>query len=322
MPVRGMNDIRPSVTSGRWLDMANRQLRRSWDDFQYFLAVARTGTLAAAATHLGTEHTTVARHVRTLEEQFSTTLFHRRNSGYVLTEAGQRLIVTAETIESAVISARSTVEGEGPISGTVRIGAPDAFGTVFLAPRLAELVRQHPQLEIEIQATARSFSLSKREADIAIALSVPEQMRLVTRRLTDYFLFVYASRTYLDKSEPIKSVADLRSHSLIGYVEELVFAPELNYLSVIADDAQARIRSTTTLGQIHATLGGAGLCILPGFIGPTYPSLVAVLPEQISLKRAFYMHIHEDHRNASQVQAVASFIASEVKRNSGLFHSH
>jgi DNA-binding transcriptional LysR family regulator len=240
----------------------------------------------------------------------------------VLTEAGQRLIATAETIESAVISARSTVEGEGPISGTVRIGAPDAFGTVFLAPRLAELVRQHPQLEIEIQATARSFSLSKREADIAIALSVPEQMRLVTRRLTDYFLFVYASRTYLDKSEPIKSVADLRSHSLIGYVEELVFAPELNYLSVIADDAQARIRSTTTLGQIHATLGGAGLCILPGFIGPTYPSLVAVLPEQISLKRAFYMHIHEDHRNASQVQAVASFIASEVKRNSGLFHSH
>lgn len=62
--------------------MANRQLRRSWDDFQYFLAVARIGTLAAAATQLATEHTTIARHIRTLEDQLSARLFHRSNTGY------------------------------------------------------------------------------------------------------------------------------------------------------------------------------------------------------------------------------------------------
>ena len=242
----------------------------------------------------------------------------------MLTEAGQRLIVTAETIESAVISARSTVEGEGPISGTVRIGAPDAFGTVFLAPRFAELVRQHPQLEIELQATARSVSLSKREADIAIALSVPEQMQLVARysasdglfpvcvRLADLSGQIRARQVGRRPEEPLPDWLYRRTRLCAGV--------ELSqcHCGRCAGENQKH----NHLGQIHATLGGAGLCILPGFIGPTYPSLVAVLPEQISLKRAFYMHIHEDHRNASQVQAMASFIASEVKRNSALVHSH
>jgi DNA-binding transcriptional LysR family regulator len=301
--------------------MGNRQSDGSWDTFRYFLAVARCGTLSGAAVQIGTEHTTVARHVRLLEQELKTTLFHKSNHGYELTEAGQHLLSAVETMESTVLSARAAATGTQQISGTVRVGAPDGFGTVFLAPRLGALRRRFPTLKVEILALPRLFSLSKREADIAIGLSGSAQMRVASRRLTNYRLFVYGSRKYLETAPPLDSIDDLKHHPIIGYVEELVFTPEVDYLGAIGSEIDAPIRSTSLVTQIHAVLGGAGLCILPAFVGSSYPNLAAVLTDKISLTRAFHMHIHEDHRKAAHVRAVASFIESEVEKNAALFLS-
>jgi DNA-binding transcriptional LysR family regulator len=292
--------------------MANRLSDDSWDRFRYFLAVARTGTLSAAATQLGTEHTTVARHLRVLEKKLKNQLFQKSNQGCELTEAGQRLFSTPEAVESAFLAAKTAAVGEQQIAGNVRVGAPDGFGTIFLATRL------HPLLNVEIFATSRLFSLSKREADIAIGLSAPEQMRIVSRRLTDYRLFVYGSLAYLDAAPAIFTPEDIRAHPLITYVEETVYAPEVDWLSAIGPEVRARICSTSLVARAHATLGGAGLCILPAFIGSSYPTLVAVLPEKVSLTRSLHMHIHEDHRKAP-LRAVASFIESEVEKIAASF---
>lgn len=291
----------------------------NWDDLRFFLAVARTGTLTAAALLTATEHTTVARRIQALEDLLDRSLFHRSNLGYALTEAGEGLLATAEAMESAFLSARAAPEAGRTIAGTVRIGAPDGFGSVFLAPRAHRLTRQHPNLEIEILATARIFSLSKREADIVVSLSSPQQARVVTRRLTDYRLCVYAAPRYLAAAEPIRAVADLGRHPFVGYIEDMLFARELNYLNVVGPDTVARIRSTNLLAQVHATLAGAGLCILPAFIAATYPGLVPVLPDALALTRAFHMHIHEDNRKAPHIRAVAAFIVREVEAAQGLF---
>ena len=292
---------------------------RNWDDLRYFLAVARTGTLTAAAVQTGTEHTTVARRILALEEGLDRRLFHKSNLGYALTEAGEALLGTAETMESAFVSG-SAAGGTGrSVSGTVRIGAPDGFGSVFLAPRMHRLTQAHPGLEVEIMATARIFSLSKREADIVVSLSAPQQARVVTRRLTDYRLFVYGSKGYLDAAEPIRTVADLGRHPFVSYIEDMLFARELNYLNVIGPGASARLRSTNLLAQVHATLAGAGLCIVPGFIAAAHPGLVPVLPDALSLTRAFHMHIHEDHRKAAHIREVAAFIVGAVEAAQALF---
>jgi DNA-binding transcriptional LysR family regulator len=101
------------------------------------LAVARTGTLSAAAEQLGTEHTTVARRIHALEKELDSRLSHRSNSGYGLTEVGERLLAGAEAIESAYAAAKAAVSSEGQtIGGTVRIGTPDGFGSLFPAPRI------------------------------------------------------------------------------------------------------------------------------------------------------------------------------------------
>lgn len=299
--------------------MSNKQLDDSWDQFRYYLAVARMGTLSAAAAQLGTEHSTVARHIRTLEDRLKVTLFYRSNAGYALTEAGQRMLSVAEAIESAIVSARSTALSGEVCAGTVRVGAPDGFGTIFLAPRLGDLVRKYPMLDIELLATPRLFNLTKREADIVISLAAPEHARIVSRRLIEYKLYVYGSENYLDTHKQITTLQDIREHTIIGYVEELVFLPILNYLSVIGSGVEARIRSSGLVAQAYAALGGGGLCILPAFIGSSYPGLIPVLPDQISLTRTFHMQIHEDHRKAAHIRAVANFIADEVRQNLALF---
>jgi DNA-binding transcriptional LysR family regulator len=299
--------------------LAGRKRTQNWDDLRHFLAVARTGTLSAAAEALGTDHTTVARHVARLEEGLTARVFYRSNLGYDLTPSGERLRPIAEAMEAGYIAAASMEREDPAVSGTIRIGAPDGFGTCFLAPRIHLLAAQHPRLEIELLATARVFSLSKREADIVISLTSPEHARVVSRRLTDYRLGLYASRAYLAAHPPITQAADLPAHDFVGYIEDMLFTPELNYLSHIGEGIVARTRSTNLIAQAHATVAGSGLCVLPYFIARDFPELAPVLPAEIALKRSFYMHIHEDNRKAAPVRAAAAFISEEVARADGFF---
>jgi DNA-binding transcriptional LysR family regulator len=300
--------------------MPARKQGENWDDFRYFLAVARTGTLSAAAERLGTEHTTVSRHIQSLEAELKNRLFHKSNTGYVLTPAGERILQTAESIESVwLLSKASTDAGEHQLEGVVRIGAPDGFGSIFLTPKLHELTESNPKLEIEVLAAPRAFSLWKAEVDIAISLSSAAHMRVASRRLTDYRMYIYGARSYLAQAEPIHTITDLERHPFVGYVEEGLFAPELNYLSAVSQQITPHIRSSALLPQVFATLGGQSLGILPAYIASFFPTLVRILPDEVALTRSFHMHVHQDHRNAAHIREVANFIAEVVRRNSQLF---
>jgi DNA-binding transcriptional LysR family regulator len=292
----------------------------NWDDFRYFLAVARTGTLSSAAERLGTEHTTVSRHIQSLEAELNTRLFHKSTTGYELTTAGQQIRELAEGIESAFISSRTTAAGEiRELDGVVRVGAPDALGSLFLAPRMHQLTKDHPRLEIEIFAVPRMFSLSKREADIAIMLSGAEHIRIASRRLTDYRMYIYGSKSYLEKAAPINDVKDLEQHPFVGYVEEGLFAPELNYLHAIEAHIEPHIRSTSLLPQVFTTLAGSALGILPAYVAASFPELVPILPRQVCLTRSFHMHVHRDHQKVAHIRAVANFIANLIHENELIF---
>ena len=165
-----------------------------WNHLQDFLAVARTGRLTAGAQRLGVDHTTLSRRIAALEAALKARLFDRSPQGYALTAHGERLLVRAEAMESLMLSAQSEVgEADLSVSGVVRIGAPEGFGSYFLAPCLPQLAEQHPELEIQLVAIPGVLSLSKREADVAIALSAPREGRLISKKLTDYSLSLYGA---------------------------------------------------------------------------------------------------------------------------------
>ncbi|CAO3434857.1 LysR family transcriptional regulator [Azospirillum doebereinerae] len=291
----------------------------NWNDLRYFLAVARAGTLTTAAQRLRADHTTVSRRVTALEEALRVTLFERRPSGFTLTAQGERLKQTAESMESAALLAQSVVaDGDSSLSGAVRIGAPDGFGSFFLAPRVNGLCDRHPELEVQLVATPRVFSLSKREADIAISLSCPQEGRLYARKLTDYRLGLYATAAYLDAHPPIDSRKDLAGQDFIGYIDDLIFAPELDYIEAIGQIAP-RIKSSSLVAQMKATLAGAGLCMLPAFIAGAEPALVPVLADQVAITRSFWLIVHEDMRSLARIAVAADFIAEAVRREQALF---
>ncbi|MBW3617071.1 MAG: LysR family transcriptional regulator [Proteobacteria bacterium] len=285
-----------------------------WNNLRAFLAVARTGRLTAAAARLRADHATVSRHIGALEGSLKARLFDRSPTGYSLTPQGERLLATAEQIEALTLTASSEVRGADlSVSGTVRIGAPEGFGSYFLAPRLAALAEAHPDLEIELVAIPGVLSLSKREADIAVALSRPREGRLVARKLTDYSLSLYGAPSYLEARPPLTTRADMSAHRFIGYIEDLLYAPELDYMD--APDAQiaVQLRSSNLIAQLRAACAGAGLCVLPDFIAASEPGLLRVLPGQVGLTRSFWLLTHADLKGLARVRAVADFITGAVQ---------
>jgi molybdate transport repressor ModE-like protein len=291
-----------------------------WDDFRFVLAIVRSGSVSAAAKQLGVDHATVIRRVDRLEHRLSAKLFDRRKTGYLLTEAGQRVADSAETMESTIVANQEAVGGSrARLTGTVRIGAPDGFGSHFLAPRLVKFGERYPDLDLELVATARMFSLSKREADIAISLSMPKEGRIVGRKLADYSLCLYAARAYLDRAPPIASLSDLLHHRFVGYIEDLLYTPELDYVPQVSPKISAKFRSANLIAQLNATISGFGIAVLPHFMAIAHPQLRPVLPNEVSIQRAFFLLMHADSKDLARIRAVADYVHETVEQERGLF---
>ncbi len=291
----------------------------NWDDVRIFLAVARAGQILGAARRLSLNHATVSRRVAALEETLGAKLFRRMTTGSELTPAGERFLPVAERMEADMIAARAEIAGEGDeVAGTVRIGAPDGFGVAFLARRLGELTARHRALSIQLVPVPRSFSLSRREADIAITVERPTEGRLVAAKLVDYSLGLYASRAYAEAHGMPESPAALAGHRLVGYVGDLVFSPTLDYAAEFWRDWQARYSVSSALGQVEAVRSGAGIGILHTFIARAHPDLVEV-PAAPPIRRAYWLVYHESLRPLRRVQAVCAFIGELVERERALF---
>lgn len=291
----------------------------NWDDVRIFLAVARAGQILAASRRLGLNHATVGRRLDALESALGTPLFARRPSGCELTREGAAFLAPAERIEAEMAAAAGLAAGaDAAIAGTVRIGAPDGFGTAFLAPRLAGLTDRHPGIRVQLVPVPRAFSISRREADIAITVERPAEGRLVARKLVTYALGLYAARGYLAEHGTPSGVGDLTRHRLVGAVEDLLYSPSLHYTAEIADDWQSRFEISSALGQTEAVAAGAGIGILHAFIADRRSELVRVLPAH-EIRREYWLVIHESARGLAPIRAAADFIAETVEAERGLF---
>lgn len=291
----------------------------NWDDMRIFLAVARAGQLLGAARRLGVNHATVSRRMAALEAELSARLVARTPSGAQLTPAGERFLAAAERMEAELIAARAEVEGEGEeIAGTVRIGAPDGFGVVFLAPRLGALTARHPGLSIQLVPVPKTFSLSRREADIAITVERPAEGRVVAGKLVDYALGLYAARTYAERRGLPQTPDELGRHALVGYVEDLLASPLLDYAGEFLPGWKASFSVSSALGQVEAVRAGHGIGILHAFIAREHDDLVP-LAAFAPIRRAYWLVYHESLRPLRRIKAVAAFIGAAVEKERAIF---
>jgi DNA-binding transcriptional LysR family regulator len=283
-----------------------------WDHARVFLAVAREGQLLAAARKLGLDQATVTRRINSLESALGVRLLDRRTTGSDLTVAGRAFLDHAAKIETEFLNLTAALTQTGDcVEGTVRVGAPDGFGTLFLASRFTPLLDLHPRLSVQLVPLPRSFSLSKREADIAVTVERPIEGRLKVRKLTDYSLSLFASKAYLADAAPIRTKADLAQHRLISYVGDLLFAATLDFTAELGLTATPQFQCASVLGQMEAVESGLGIGLLHDFAMARCEGLVRVLPE-IELRRSYWILTHAHVADSRSVRAVYDHIVESV----------
>ncbi|WP_296763152.1 LysR family transcriptional regulator [Sediminimonas sp.] len=292
-----------------------------WDDMRVFLAVARAESLSGAGKVLRVDPATVGRRIARLEQELGAPLFAKSPQGYAPTDAGMRLIAHAERAEQAMGAAREELAGqEGRLSGQIRIGAPDGCANFLLPQVCAAIARDNPDLDIHIVALPRVINLSKREADMAIAVSPPQAGRLSVQKITDYHLHLAASRGYLRDNPPIETPADLRGHRVIGYIPDMIFDKELDYLSDLGVE-RVPLASNSVSVQVNWLRHGAGLGVVHDFALPMSHPLRKVLAAEIGLTRSFYLIRHADDRRLERLNRFASALVSGLRAEVGRLES-
>lgn len=285
-----------------------------WDDLRILLAAARSGSYTAAATRLTMDATTIGRRIQRLEQSLGSTLFARSSRGLQLTAAGAKLVEDAARVEQLIEQAGAPAGRSDKITGSVRISASEGFGAEILAPALPALLEVHPELVIELAANSGFLSPATREVDLAVTLAPPLSTRLNTEHLTDYSLGLYASKTYLRTNGPIRSASELEGLRFVGYISDLVYAPELNYLDEVRPSLRPHTASSSIRAQASIIACGGGVGVLPHFIGARDVRLRAVLPDTIRLVRSFWVSVHRDLENTARVRVVRRWLRSLVQK--------
>lgn len=285
-----------------------------WDDLRVFLAVARHGRVQLAGRALGLDPATVGRRITALEAALAARLFDRSPQGYALSDAGRSLLGHAQTMEAVAASLAGEVGGEAErLSGTVRIGAPDGVSNYLLIDACDALSRDNPELQVQVVALPRMFSLSKREADLAITVSPPSAGRLTVRKIADYRLRLYAHGDLLARLGPVRGIADLAGLRGIGYISDMIFDRELDYHALLGRESEPALTSNSLIMQLRWCLRGAGLCILPDFVALEHPELRVVLPGEVALMRAFYLVRHQDDARVARINRMADVVCERMR---------
>ncbi|WP_299149747.1 LysR family transcriptional regulator [uncultured Tateyamaria sp.] len=296
-------------------------MQTRWDDLRLFLAVARAETLSGASKAVRLDAATLGRRVARLERDLNTVLFVKSPQGYALTDMGERLMIRAQAAEVAVRAATDDVAGHdgaagnarsAALSGQIRIGAPDGCANFLLPQVCADLSARHPDLDIQIVALPRVFNLSRREADLAIAVSAPTAGRLTVQRITDYKLHFAAGAQYLDSAPPIRTLRDLQDHRIIGYIPDMIFDRELDYL---ADAGLPRVALTSNSVSVQLNLlrQGGGVGVVHDFALDAAPDVRRILLDAFSITRSFFLIRHAADQGQGRLSRFATLLTHGLR---------
>lgn len=276
-----------------------------WDDLRAFLAVARGGTLAAAAESLGVNASTVHRRMTTLEESLDAVLFDRTSRGYVLTSVGEALVTEAEEVEEAVARVRRTATGhDHTAQGPVTLTLPETLLEV-IAPRLAAVQRRCPGLRPVLRADDRVLDLGT-DADVALRPSNHPPESAVGRKVGVVAWAVYGTAggdrgqhwvTYAPGSGPRAATAWRRR-----------VHPDVPVLFEV-----------TSVGAMHRVLGCTGAQgLLPCYLGDPDPRLERRTSVIEEANTDLWFLIHADLRRSARVRALVELLLPELESARGL----
>lgn len=284
----------------------------SADDLRYLLAVARAGRLVSAAALLGVDHTTVRRRLDRLEAALGARLLDRGADGWQLTAIGRDVVERAAPLEGIVEQVVAAASGDDFVRGTVRVAAPEGFGSLFAAPALARVRVEHPGIALELVTSTRPLSLRGSGFDLAVTVGSPAGARVTAELLTEYALRLYAAPNYLAARPGIRTPTDLEGHDLVFYVDALLTVRELDLATLGLEGMRLSFGSTNVFAQLEATRAGAGIGLLHAFMGEGAAGLERVLPRAVDVRLPFMLSQRPDSPAIDAVAIVRDALHREV----------
>lgn len=294
----------------------------NWDSYRYFLAVAETGSLSAAARYLSVSQPTVGRQIAELEERVGTRLFNRASHGYSLTLAGTQIFQKVKAISGEIASVDRQVDRlDQDYSGNVCISATEGFGAYWLTSRLADLSFKFPQIQFDLLLDVAVLDTRKRQADIAIRLSNPKSSELVGRRVSKVGFGLYGADAYFERFGLPETVSDLGRHRFIDWhFQEDGFILS-SALSRYIEQYQIVFRTDTVAAQVEATQKGIGLMLAPHYMIPKNTGIRRILHEEISEAVDLWVLTHKDLRHTNRVRTVIEHLVSAIKAESHILEN-
>jgi DNA-binding transcriptional LysR family regulator len=286
-----------------------------WDDLRYFLAVARTGSLSAAARVLGVAQPTVGRRVSALQRRLGAKLFTPTATGQELAPSGRRLLVHAERMEVEGVAAERAIAGrDAGLKGRVRLTSSEWMIGAVLGPLLRPFVVLHPELELELVADVSHLSLTRRDADLAIRPSRFEQPDVVQREVAIVSFGLYASDSYLAERGVPDFAQHGEGHRLIAMSETLTKIPDLGWLPGFTAKASVVVRTNGREPMARMAAAGIGMTCLPRFLGDATPNLRLLATPSPGPERQLWLGCHRDVRAIPRVKATITFLAEGLAR--------
>ena len=276
----------------------------NWDDLRIFLALSRDRTLSETARKLKVSQPTVGRRIERLERDMDAKLFDRLADGYALTAAGERLVPMAQDMAHAAEALdRTTAALSDTIDGTVRVSVHESL-TPFIIDHLEPMRIQLPDVEFELFVTHIQVNLSKREADILIRDELPAASSLTARKLAEAAYAVYGAKNYVDAHPAAKTDRRFQDCDWIGFDEMHARFAGYAWLTNNMGNRAPVYRTNSGLVLKDVVKSGAGLGVLPCFVGDGDPSLVRLTPPLKDVVEPLWMLVHPDMKRRPAIRAV------------------
>lgn len=279
-----------------------------WSDLRIFLAIARKGTLGAAARSLGQTQPTMGRRLKTLEETIGQTLFQRTNDGFVLTDEGRAVLTHAERMEQEAIAiGRELAGAEAALSGLLRVSCSDWFGVVMLTPLLAEFAGLYPKVVIELLTDARLYSLPRREADLVFRIKPFDDPEVACRRLMHI-----SYGAYIRAGERHPLAGDGTGFNLVVMDTAFGGMPDVAWIQQRLPNASVISRSNNREVQARLCAAGAGIAVLPRPLAEATPGLELVDLGEPPPGRDTWIGYHRDMRNMPRLRAFLDLVIERL----------
>ena len=285
-----------------------------WNLIRSFAAVAETGSLSAAARRLSASQPTLGRHIAELEAALDVTLFRRGRTGYELTDSGIALFDRARAVRNEATAFERLASGAvETIAGTVRITASEIVAAYVLPAIVAELGIEEPEIEVEIVASNQVENLLRRDADIAIRMTQPEQLDLVARKVADLPLVACAATSYLERRGRPETPEDLLDHALVGFDRGMDLIAGFARMGVDIDRHAFQVRTDNQIVFWEAVRAGAGVGFAQASLVSREPKVEALLPGLPLPTLPMWLAMHRDVRTNARIRRVADFLHIRLK---------